>query len=158
MNKNILIAVLVLVVVVESGYILMKHSHPQMAPQTTMKPASGQPTPPMGKPMMVSKGAKLVGSPIEKYAFQVFPGPLSADAISATVGFSVKTTTLADGSTQVDLVPKDSDDQYQRYVVKKGETLYFIEMTKGDDNADSDRDMNYRDDYGIITDTNGVIQ
>jgi hypothetical protein len=42
--------------------------------------------------------------------------------------------------------------------VKPGNTLYFIEMTPADDNVDSDKDLNYRDDYGIIVDANGIVQ
>jgi hypothetical protein len=42
--------------------------------------------------------------------------------------------------------------------VKPGQILYFIEQTPADDIQDSDTDLNYRDDYGIITDANGIIQ
>ena len=166
MVKNIVIAVLALVVIGETGYIVMRrHSYaPPMMPQTYghaggpsgMMPSgapSGAP-----KPMMAGKGQKLSDSPLAKYAYQIVPGPISDATKAVLTGFDVKTTTIADGSTQVDLVPKDSDDQYQRYVVKKGEIMYFVEMTPADDNKDSDKDSNYRDDYGLITDANGIIQ
>ncbi|HUD20253.1 MAG TPA: hypothetical protein VMR81_07460 [Patescibacteria group bacterium] len=158
MNKNILIAGLMLAVIVETGYIVMKRNRSQVPTAMVLSAQSKKPPSPSGRPQMLSKGMKLPGSQLAKFAFQVVPGPMSVDAKKATIGFSVNTTMLPDGSTQVDLTPKDSDDQYQRYVVKKGDTLYFIEMTPVDDNAGSDRDINYRDDYGIITDTNGVIQ
>jgi len=156
MYKNIVIVGLVLVVAVETGYIVMKRnsaSQPVMVQSNTSPSPSSKP-----KPMMVSKGQKLADSPLGQYAYQIVPGPISADATKAIVGFNVKSQVLADGSTQVDLIPKDSEDQYQRYVLKKGELLYFVEMTPADDKADSDKDLNYRDDYGIITDANGIIQ
>jgi hypothetical protein len=163
MYKNIVIVILVLVVAVETGYIVMKRGSwylPATRQGTGQAGAVPSGTPPSGapKPMMAGKGQKLADSPLAKYAFQIVPGPMSDAATTAMVGFSAKLLTLADGSTQVDLTPKDSDDQYQRYVVKKGEILYFVEMTPADDKADSDRDLNYRDDYGIITDVNGIIQ
>lgn len=164
--KNVLIVGLLVIVIVESGYIVMKRksmSQPAMMRQSygAGAPSSAAPTGmPSGapKPMMATKGQKLSESPLAKYTYQIVPGPLSADATKAMVGFSVKTQALSDGSTQVDLTPKDSDDQYQRYVVKSGQMLYFVEMTPADDNASSDKDLNYRDDYGVITDANGIIQ
>ena len=111
-----------------------------------------------GPPVIMSKGMNLKTSPIFKYAYQIAPGDLSASAKQALTGWSVKSETQSDCSLLVTLTPKDSDDQYQQYLVKTGQTLYFIEQTPSDDKADSDTDLNYRDDYGIIVDSGGVIQ
>ena len=167
MNKNIVIVVLALIVLGETGYIVMRrHGLTASAMPQTYGHAGGPSgmmpsgAPPSGapKPMMAGKGQKLSDSPLAKYAYQIVPGPMSDATKAVLTGFDVKTTAMADGSTQVDLVPKDSDDQYQRYVVKKGQIMYFVEMTPADDKTDSDKDMNYRDDYGLITDANGIIQ
>lgn len=111
-----------------------------------------------GPPVIMSKGMNLKTSPLFKYAYQIAPGDLSASAKQALTGWAVKSETQADGSLLVTLTPKDSDDQYQQYLVKTGQTLYFIEQTPSDDKADSDTDLNYRDDYGIIVDSSGAIQ
>ena len=160
--KNITIAVLVLVVAVES-YLLITQKmmrRQQMAaasgsPASMVRPGGG--SPPAGKPVMVGKGQKLAGTPMAQYTHKIFP-EMAADAKSAMTGFEVTTVAQSDGSTLVTLMPKDSDDQKQEYVVTKGNSLYFVEMTPADDNADSDKDLNYRDDYGIILDVNGIIQ
>jgi len=151
--KNVIIGVLVIAVLVEGYFLMMKKAAPSVAGVTT------QVTPrPSGRPPMpVARGDKLADSAMEKFAYLIFP-TLSDDSKKVLTGFDVKTKKLADGSTQVDLVPKDSDDQFQSYVVKPGNSLYFIEMTPSDDKLDTDRDANYRDDYGIITDANGIVQ
>lgn len=159
--KNILIGLLVVAVLVEGYMLWMKKSSPakvagaqtQMSPRPSGGPAGGRaPSPPL------AKGDKLMGSAMEKYTHLIAPGPISADSQQYLTGFSVKTTALSDGSTQVDLVPKDSDDQFQSYVLKTGQSLYFVEMTPLDDKADTDVDANYRDDYGIVVDASGLVQ
>ena len=111
-----------------------------------------------GAPIILGKGANLKTSPIFKYAYQIAPGDLSTDTKQALVGWNIKTQNQNDGSILVTLTPKDSEDQNQQYTVKSGETLYFIEQTPIDDKAGQDKDLNYRDDYGIIVDSSGIIQ
>ena len=155
--KNVIIAVLVVAVVVE-GYFLWKGKPAVMmsgSKTQMMARPSGMPAHP---PAILTKGDNLLTSAMAQYAHLIAPGTISADSQKYLTGFSVKTTPLPNGSEQVDLVPKDSDDQFQSYVIKAGESLYFIEMTPNDDKTDEDKDLNYRDDYGIITDANGVIQ
>jgi hypothetical protein len=152
--KNVIIVLLALVVIVE-GYVLMsKKSAPVALGVTTQIATTPRPS---GRPMPLTKGMNLQGSAVEKFAYEIVP-TMTDDAKKALIGFDVKTKSLAGGITQADLVPKDSDDQFQSYVVKPGNKLYFIEMTPVDDKPDTDRDSNYRDDYGIITDANGVVQ
>lgn len=151
--KNVII-VLLLIAVIAEGYFLMMKKLP-----TAVAGAQTQSSPrPTGRPPKpVAKGDKLAGSAMEQFAFPVFPS-VTDDAKKVTTGFDIKTKKLADGSTEVDFMPKDSDDQFQSYVVKPGNSLYFIEMTPVDDKSDSDRDLNYRDDYGIIVDKDGIVQ
>lgn len=155
--KNIVIGFLVLVIAV-LGYYLYK-SHKQRAELAAMvqnagkRPGGSPPRPPL-----VGKGSKLTGSPLEPFAYKLAPGAIPSETTAKLVGFAVTTKTLSDGSEQVTLAPKDSEDQLQQYTVKPGESLYFIEMTPVDDKADSDKDLNYRDDYAIITDAQGILQ
>lgn len=157
--KNVIIMVLVVVVAIES-YLLVSKKMTSRQSNVAGVQASATPSAggrPIGRSPMVGKGQKLAGSPMAQYTHEIFP-EMAADAKSAMIGFEVTTAVQSDGSTLVTLMPKDSDDQKQEYVVKKGNSLYFVEMTPVDDNADSDKDLNYRDDYGVILDANGIIQ
>ena len=167
MIKNIIIVVLALAVLGE-GYLVWKH-HEQAAVQAqtamtqtpsqrTMPPAGPNAMRKGGAPIMLGKGDNLKTSPLFKYAYQIAPGAIPDSSKKALTGFTVTSKQNSDGSTTVSLTPKDSDDQSQQYTVKSGNTLYFIEQTPVDDKADQDKDLNYRDDYGIITDSSGVIQ
>lgn len=163
MNKNIIIAVLLLVVIAESGYVLKKrHDTGELSGQlaVALKQASEPKAPSTGpKPMMVKKGDKLADSPVGQFAYKIAPGEISPETKKIMAGFGAVTSKpAADGSVVVTLTPKDSDDQNQQYTVKTGESLYFVETTPLDDQADMDKDFNYRDDYGIIVDQNGIIQ
>lgn len=167
MTKNILIILLALAVILETGYILTQKF---LKPSSVAVPANhsltavSQNLPPAGPnakgqgPVILSKGMDLTKTPLFRYAYQIAPGTLSSSAKQAITGWSIKTTAQSDGSTVVVLTPKDSEDQSQQYIVKQGETLYFIEQTPFDDKVDQDKDLNYRDDYGIIVDKNGIIQ
>lgn len=157
--KNIIIVLLVVLVAVE-GVFLLKQK-PKPAVEGAMTAVSPTPRPsgaPAGRPPLLTRGMKLTGSPMEKFAFKIAPGAIPDASQKMLTGFTVTSKTLTDGSIQVDLVPKDTDDQFQSYTLKKGNSLYFIEMTQTDDVPDSDRDQNYRDDYGIIVDGAGVVQ
>ncbi len=158
MVKNIVILVLVVLAAGE-GYFLMHKSNGPMV-QGAERENAQQPRPSgaPNRPPILGKGDKLMGSPLEKFAFKIAPGDIPPESQAKLTGFAVKSTKLADGSEQVSLTPKDADDQFQQYTVKPGQVLYFIEMTGSDDVGSQDLDKNYRDDYGMITDANGVIQ
>lgn len=162
MGKNIAIAILVLALLAE-GALIYRYRHEfhsaraQVAKLASM-PSAGPNVRGAGRPILLTKGMNLTSSPLSKYAFQIAPGDLSADAKKALTGWNITSENQKDGSTVVTLTPKDSDDIAQQYTVKTGQMLYFIEQTPADDKADSDKDLNYRDDYGLIVDTKGNIQ
>jgi len=159
MSKNLIILVLVIIVVAETGYLLMKKGSLRSMIGGDDARISVIPNRlPTGRLPLPTKGTNLMSSPLAKFAYQIAPDDLSADAKANLVGFSIDKTTQADGSILVKLTPKDSEDQNQQYTVKPGEKLYFIEQTPVDDQADKDKDMNLRDDYGIIVDSKGIIQ
>lgn len=159
MSKNLIILVLVIVVVAETSYVLMKReSLKSMSGGDEVKVSVMPNKPPGGRLPLPTKGTNLMQSPLGQYAYQIAPGELSAVAKSVMTGFAIDTTTQADGSLLVKLTPKDSDDQNQQYTVKPGEKLYFIEQTPVDDKADKDQDLNLRDDYGVIVNAQGIIQ
>jgi LysM repeat protein len=164
MNKNLafgIIGILVILCIAEAYGIIHERNAKiavAMGIATQKQEMQKQGPPPGGKPMFTTKGMNLEGSAIAKYAYKIAPGDISAESQKVLIGFAVASKLNSDGSTTVTLTPKDSDDQFQTYTIKPGETLYFIEMTPADDNKDQDKDLNYRDDYGIITDSSGIIQ
>lgn len=168
MNKNIIIGVLVLIIVLETGYLFVSkkslNTQNTANPNTQNRMNTVRSLPPAGPnakgngPIILSKGMNLKNTPLFRYAYQIAPGTLSSSAEAAMVGWNIVTKTQNDGSVTVTLTPKDSKDQNQQYTVRQGQTLYFIEQTKFDDNPTADQDLNYRDDYGIIVDQNGIIQ
>lgn len=163
MNKNLLIAILSGVVLLESGYLVYRHFYksPLAAIQNNQRNAQGAPGQPArggARPTMLSKGGSLNDSPLKQFAYQIAPGTISEATKAILIGFTIDSKSNPDGSITVTVTPKDSKDQNQQYTIKSGQILYFIEQTPIDDKTDSDTDMNYRDDYGLITDSNGIVQ
>ena len=167
MVKNVVIVLLVILVIAEGYLLYQSHTALKMQQQTAMTQITKQKSlPPAGPdsrrkggaPIIMSKGMNLKTSPIAKFAYQIAPGNMSTDAQKALVGWKIKTEKAESGALIVTLTPSDSDDQSQQYTVATGNVLYFIEQTPVDDKAGQDKDFNYRDDYGIITNSAGVIQ
>lgn len=156
MNKYLVIGVLVIGVI---GLVFLK-SKPQikeeLAENKTGTQEIRQST--SSKPQSPKAGDKLADLAISKFAFQVFPGELTTTAKQALIGWEIKTTANADGTTQVILSPKNTDDKQSSYKVATGQTLYFVEMSAGDDDEASNTDSNLRDDYGVLVDEGGIIQ
>src|SRR5581483_8729894 len=155
MIKNIIIVILLIIVIVEAAMLFQSkgstnHTKMSSVQSQNMPPAGPNAKRKGGTPIMISAGMNLKTTPLFNFAHQMAPGPISASAQAALTGWNVSSVKQNDGSLKVSLTPKDSDDQSQQYIVKNGETLYFIEQTPADDKADQDKDLNYRDDYGII--------
>ena len=98
--KNVIIAILAVLVLAEGYFLMMKKQAPAVAgadTQTQTPRPSGAPT---GRPPApLAKGDKLTGSAMEKFAHLVAPGTISADSLQYLTGFTVKTTSLPGGST-----------------------------------------------------------
>ena len=159
MNKTMLIVVvgiLGLAVVVETGYIVKAKLN-----TTTIRLASASPRVAGARtaPPQLSKGDKFADSPLAKSAYTVYPTlDTSAAANAALAGWKVTSVKNADGTVSVTMTPTRAEDPASTYKVKPGETLYFVEMNGGDDHADSDTDLNLRDDFGIVVDADGIVQ
>ena len=163
--KNLLIIGLIGVVILETGYIAKlklrgdseeNRERPVVAMQSTApSPRANGERPPM-PPV---KGDALANSAVAKSAFEVYPTVDDSVAAKASlVGWTIKPVKNKDGSATVSLVPKNPSDPTSSYTVKAGQKLYFVEMSTGDDKANTDEDANLRDDYGIITDAAGIVQ
>ena len=72
-------------------------------------------------------------------------------------GFMMITKTLPDSSTQIVLTAQELGYTSQQYIVKPGDTLYFIERNLQDDNPQEDSDANSHDDTAVLVDSQGYI-
>ena len=160
MVKNIVIGLIVLAVVVEGGYIALQklpgHQAEEIAKEGKSHLSPFRPN--SAAPQILTKGMNFTTSSIAKYAYEVAPASISAQAKQALIGWNITSKINTDGSMLITLTPKNSEDQSQQYTITKGQKLYFVEATPFDDNQGKDTDKNLRDDYGIITDANGIIQ
>jgi hypothetical protein len=96
-------------------------------------------------------------SPMFSFAYQIFPGALSADAKQAMTGFTTQIQTTSDGSTQVTMTATNPEYTSQQYVVKPGYKLYFIEKNPGDDSVSENKDGFLADDTAVLVDAQGYI-
>ncbi|HUD44431.1 MAG TPA: hypothetical protein VMR41_02730 [Patescibacteria group bacterium] len=123
---------------------------PYSSPTTMISPSTASsPT--------TSAKQKFTDSPNYKYAYKIFPGPISAASKAAMSGFMMQIKSLANGSTQINLVAQKLGYTSQTYTLAKGESLYFIEKFSGDDNPTADMDETAGDDTAVVVDQNGDI-
>jgi hypothetical protein len=115
---------------------------------TVNPPVAAQPTTAM---------QKFSDSQYFQYGYKIFPGDVSTEAKQAMAGFAFTTKVMSDGSTQITLTSQNQFYKTQQYVVKPGNSLYFIETNLKDDDAEKDTDSMYRDDTAILVDPQGYI-
>ena len=138
---KLLLAVIAVAVVLVLGYFVLGRSGGQ-AKISTKQPAS-------------LIGTKLADSPMADKSYLISTASLSADAQKALTGFSVTSSSSADGSVTYMLKATNPEYQDQSYTLKPGEQLYFVEVSLGDDSGDTD--SNLRDDRAIVVDSTGTI-
>lgn len=162
MNKTFLylvIAVLIIVSVIEGYYVIHeRNAKIALGVKTEQSRMFLKKTSPQGRPIIVSPGMKFVDSPFYATAYKIAPitGTLSQKTQIALTGWNMKTENLTGGDLQVTLSPLETGDVKQVYVVKPGDTLYFVEMKLADDATGSDK--NRLDDMGVLVDKNGIVQ
>jgi hypothetical protein len=163
-NLWVTIATLLIFACIVEGYFIIKERNEKIAlsiqdttkQQAMMKPPAGGGKRPA--PMMVMKGQKFSDNPLSQKAYLIFPtiGTVSSDAQTALTGWDMKTTPNSDGSTQVDLIPKEAEDIKQSFTIRAGFKLYFIEATLVDDKTGVDE--NRGDDIGVLVSPDGIVQ
>lgn len=99
-------------------------------------------------------GPLLSSTQYANYAFQVYPGPESSRAKTATAGFSIKVTP-GSGTFSVSVSAAGTTRAPQTTSYPTGDKVYFVETTLGDDSNDAD--YNYGDDGIVVTDATGRI-
>ncbi|MFZ2200054.1 MAG: hypothetical protein WAV40_04675 [Microgenomates group bacterium] len=153
MNKNVYI---VLLVVLVAGAAFLKFK-PNMKEEVAENKAGTQEVR-KTLPQKPVAGDKLADSAVAKFAFKVAPGQLSPEAKIALIGWAIDSKSQADGSLLVTLTPNKADDQKVSYTVASGDSLYFVEMSAGDDDESSNYDSRLQDDYGLIVGADGMIK
>lgn len=161
MNKNVVIGIIVvlLIAVIGEGYYVNKERNDKKALAAAWtKWQLAITNAPKPRPSFFTPGKKFADNPLSSKAFLIAPvsGDLNADAQKALTGWTVDSAKNEDGSTQITLSPKDTDDVKQTFTLKTGFKLYFLEMTFGDEA--NDLDHNRGDDTGILVDDKGIIQ
>lgn len=140
MNKVIIILIIIALV---GGYFFMNQKNNTATTLgTTVTPT-------------VMAPQKFTDSNLASIAYQIFPGPMSAETVKAIAGFNIKTTPNADATTLISLTSTNPEYKDQQYTVKPGEILYFIEKNPGDDSENKDKFM--ADDTAVLVDANGFI-
>jgi len=114
------------------------------------------------KPMDSSTGSsqvqstKLTDEPYFNKVHLISGDTLDAAAQNAISGFSLSKSTLADGSVNITLAALNPEYTDRSYVVQSGQSLYFIEMSGGDDSPpNGERYIN--DDSAVVVDSNGYV-
>lgn len=158
MNKNIVIPV-VLVLAVLGVVMYMSKGSPQSTAPVAMEQITPTETPtptkkPFPKPPV--KGEVFANSEVKDLAHEVWPGKQTAEALVATKGWTIKSTMQKNGMTLVEFIPSEQVDKKSSYTVKKGETLYFVEVNPGDDSEEVDKFL--QDDFGVIVGPDGLVQ
>ncbi|MDE1869075.1 MAG: hypothetical protein KGH60_03890 [Candidatus Micrarchaeota archaeon] len=148
MNKKILIAAIVAVVIIAGGVV--HHLTDNNLPSSTVTAASPQSN------AAATNSSKVLFSatPYASYSYQVYPGPLSAQAQSAMAGFNLTTNTLANGTT-IAKIGFSSTGQSQQFSLLPGYRLYIIETSYGDDSFKFESSLS--DDGFVATDSSGYV-
>lgn len=166
MNKNILVGLIVVLVIIclGEGYFINKERDEKIGLSfkiASLEQARAKPTGTGGNrpaPAMVIKGQTFADNPLSSKAFLIFPTTraLSSEAQTALTGWNIKKTPNADGSTQVDLIPSESADIKQSFIVKAGYKLYFVDLTSSDEKTGVEQ--NRGDDIGVLVDDKRIVQ
>lgn len=90
-------------------------------------------------------GQILQSSQYAQFAYKIYPGTLDAQAQSALTGFTMHSSTLANGTAEMNLTVNNI--VVAKVLVPQGDSLYFIETAFGDDFSNYDSSLG---DDGII--------
>lgn len=98
---------------------------------------------------------KFSDTPYASNTYLISSDQLSQDAQTALSGFQLAKSQDSNGNTVITLTAMKAGYVNQSYTLKSGQSLYFIEVSFGDDNPQ--QDYSYADDHAVIVDSNGCI-
>jgi hypothetical protein len=162
MNKKIIIAVIIIVIIIGAWMFWSNQGTTNTANYgTTQNSVTENTNQSVGTStnttvtLMVSTGQLFSSSQFFRNAYEVYPTLDPTNGSRALSGFAIQTQNLGSGATHVTLVAKQVSYHTQSFIIGSGQTLYFIERSFGDDS--NDQDINYGDDSGIAVDARGYI-
>jgi hypothetical protein len=119
----------------------------------------GNETPPAnsGNSAIPAGSIKFSDTPYYPYAYQISGNSRSNMANQALAGFKLDKTDNSDGTTTYILTALKQEYVNQSYTLQPGQSLYFIEMSMGDDDTANNADYNLGDDFAVVVDSNGYI-
>ncbi len=147
----------VVVVIVVYGLVYYFVLAKQPSSQSMTSAASSMKPTMAPKPTAGTAMQKFSDSSDYQYSYKIFPGALASESKQAMAGFAMTTKVMPDGSTQVTLTAQNPLYKTQQYMVKPGDTLYFIERNLKDDDPEKDTDKMMLDDTAILVDPQGNI-
>src|SRR5579875_2426907 len=121
-------------------------SHPRSSGRASTGP---QPTAAQQK-----LGPLLSSTPYAQFAYQVYPGPRSAQAQLALAGFNV-VVKRSGGHIVLSVSASGSSGPPQVSTYPAGDRVYFIEASFGDDSGNAE--YNFGDDALLVTNSQGRI-
>jgi len=125
---------------------------PTSAADQTSAPTQG-PVAPTSSATAPAAGPTLSAQAYARYAFQVWPGPVSQSARTAATGLVVSVHRRGSGITVAAGVAGQSRPVARFYAA--GAKVYVIEAALGDDSGNTD--FNLGDDGLVVTDSQGRI-
>lgn len=154
-KKTLTTGLMVLVVAGGMFYVGAKYEKNKLSKLGLLKNGTEQVSTKKAKtPVVVA--VKFADQEYAKVAYLVSgDAPLSADAKTALAGFVMTKKTLADGTTEISLKAQKPEYHDQKYVLKTGEQLYFIDKFLQDDKNGAE--ANIGDDTGVVVDSLGNV-
>ncbi len=127
---------------------------PLSASPVRSAPASGSSSSPAAASTQTTTSIRFDGWRYKQYAFQVYPGEISADAKKALAGFVLSIQDQGDNAvlSLKALNPRYRDAQFS---VTKGDTAYFVETSVRDD--PNGQENNLGDDGVIAVNPQGYV-
>jgi hypothetical protein len=131
---------------------------PSQSASASAAPSSPSATPSgnaASSPAPAAAGPLLSTQPYASYAYQVWPGPLSADGKLALTGFTLTVTRVTGGIT-VKAIQDGTPMTSASHFYPGGATVYVLDSNLGDDGG-GNVDYNETDDGLIVTNTQGQV-
>lgn len=157
----IILGIIFLVILAGAGYFVAKDSsmtkgsESKNSPEEVVETARPQASGPASL-----KGQKFTDTNLFANAVLIAPGVPSEAAKAVASGWQIKSRSLSDGSTQVDLIPMGSEategDTAHTFNLKDGDKLYFADLNPNDDGSGADNNKN--DDMGIVVGADGIVK
>lgn len=151
MKQIFLVGLLIIAVIISGCSTQIPPTPDKGQPPTTSTGNTQQTNPTPSTPSKVL----LADEPYASKAHLISADILDNDAKIAIIGFGIKKTVNADGTTTIALTSNNPEYKDQTYTLQPGQKLYFVETSSGDDSSNQDRFLG--DDRGVIVDADGYV-